>query len=105
MQIITAEDLNNLLGNNDKPNLVDVRESNEFDYCHISGSINYPMSEIQEKWGSLDPNKEIIVICHHGARSMQVANFLENQGFKNIYNLEGGVDEWARTIDTSMPQY
>ena len=48
---------------------------------------------------------EIIVICHHGMRSFQVASYLEGNGFKNIVNLEGGVDAWARSVDPDMPVY
>ena len=57
----------------------------------------------------VDYSKEIIaetvVICHHGGRSMQVAMFLEKQGFKRVHNLAGGLDAWARSVDPSMPTY
>ncbi len=53
----------------------------------------------------LDQQQEIVVICHHGIRSRQVAMFMENYGFKNIINLHGGIDAWAREIDSTMALY
>jgi rhodanese-related sulfurtransferase len=85
--------------------LLDVREKWEFDICHISNSENMPMGSIPDKTGELDSEKETIVICHHGARSLQVAHFLENNGFNNVVNLDGGIDAWARIIDPNMAQY
>jgi rhodanese-related sulfurtransferase len=63
------------------------------------------MREIPARLGELDPAAETVVICHHGGRSMQVAAFLERQGFSRLHNLSGGVDAWARTVDASMPVY
>ena len=64
-----------------------------------------PMREIPARLAELDADAETIVICHHGARSMQVALFLERQGFANVLNLAGGVDAWARAVDPAMPVY
>ena len=88
-----------------KPVLVDVREPWEFQTCHIGDSRLVPMSEVQKRLAELDPQAETVVICHHGGRSMQVAMFLEKQGFKRVHNLAGGVDAWARSVDPSMPTY
>ena len=63
------------------------------------------MAEIPARLTELAGDMITIVICHHGARSLQVAGFLENEGFTNIINLEGGVDAWAEDIDTTMPRY
>jgi len=82
-----------------------VREPWEFQTCHIAASRQVPMGEIQARVQELDPQAETVVICHHGGRSMQVAMFLEKQGFKRVHNLAGGLDAWARSVDPSMPTY
>ena len=87
-----------------KPVLLDVREGWEIEYCRIDGSSFIPMREVQ-RWNELDPEAEIVVICHHGVRSYHVANFLEHQGFSAVYNLSGGVDGWARQVDPAMKTY
>ncbi len=87
------------------PVLLDVREPWEFQTCRIGNSLLVPMREIPARLAELDPNAETVVICHHGTRSMQVAMFLERQGFTNVYNLVGGVDAWARSVDRAMPTY
>jgi rhodanese-related sulfurtransferase len=88
-----------------KPQLLDVRESWEFRTCRIEDSLPMPMREIPARIAELDPGTDTVVICHHGARSMHAAYFLERQGFESVYNLAGGVDAWARTVDPAMPVY
>ncbi|MDD3352808.1 rhodanese-like domain-containing protein [Zoogloea sp.] len=87
------------------PVLLDVREPSEFEYCAIPGSVPMPMATVPARLQELDPDAEIVVICHHGGRSMQVAMFLERQGFARLINLSGGVAQWAAQVDASMPQY
>ena len=88
-----------------RPQLLDVREPWEFQTCHIAESRHVPMGEVPGRLAELDPQAETVVICHHGGRSMQVAMFLEKQGFKRVHNLAGGLDAWARSVDPSMPTY
>jgi len=88
-----------------KPLLLDVREPWEFQTCSIAGSLHVPMGEIPSRAGELDPSGDVVVICHHGGRSMQVAMFLEKNGFPKMHNLAGGVDAWARSVDPAMPVY
>ena len=88
-----------------KPLLLDVREPWEFQICHLPGSLLMPMGTIPARLGELDPEADTVVICHHGARSMQAAMFLERAGFPRLHNLTGGVDAWARTVEASMPVY
>ena len=85
--------------------LVDVREPSEFAYCAIPGSLPMPMASVPARMQELDPDAEIVVICHHGGRSMQVAMILERQGFSKLIKLAGGVAQWAQQVDPSMPQY
>ena len=87
------------------PLLLDVREPWEFDICQIDGSVNMPMGQVPQQLEDLQQADEIVVICHHGVRSLQVIQFLRQQGLDNLINLDGGVDAWARTIDVDMPVY
>jgi len=87
------------------PLLLDVREPWEFAHCHIEGSILRPMGQIRSCLAELDPQQEIVVICHHGIRSRQVAYYLLQEGFERVINLAGGVESWARQIDATMKRY
>ena len=88
-----------------RPMLLDVREPWEYQIVHLEGTQLVPMRKVPEIVATMDPHQEIIVICHHGIRSRQVALFLEHQGFSNVVNLSGGLDAWARHTDTSLPTY
>lgn len=88
-----------------EPLLLDVRENWEYDICHITGSELIPMQTVPNQLDKLDPNQEIIVICHHGIRSRMVGQFLERVQFKNIINLAGGVTAWAQAVEPDMPTY
>ena len=91
--------------NRDKPVLLDVREPWEYEKARIDGSQLVPMREVPARVGEIDEGKEVVAICHHGGRSMQVAMFLEKQGFNRVHNLVGGIDAWSRTVDPSVPTY
>lgn len=106
MDHISAIELHRWLRESDpKPLLLDVREPVEFKYCHIEGSRNLPMGEVFLRLIELDPTRETVVICHHGVRSAQIANFLLGHGFKRVINLQGGIAAWARDVDPQMPTY
>lgn len=87
------------------PLLLDVREPWEFEHCHIAGSLSMPMAGVPARLGELDAGRDTVVICHHGGRSMQVAMFLQQQGFARVINLAGGVDAWAAGVEPGMPRY
>ena len=87
------------------PLLLDVREPWEHDKARIAGSQLLPMGQIQARVAELDDKREVVAICHHGGRSMQVAVFLEKSGFSRVHNLAGGIDAWSRTVDASVPLY
>lgn len=88
-----------------KPLLLDVREPWEFERCHLDGAELLPMASIPSRYGQIDPQREVVVICHHGVRSFHVARFLEHNGFTNVINLTGGVDAWAKEVDPKMAIY
>ena len=87
------------------PFLLDVREPSEFAYCAIPGSVPMPMASVPARAQELPDDVDIVVICHHGARSMQVAMFLERNGFAALHNLSGGIDAWAHDVDPAMRKY
>lgn len=87
------------------PQLLDVREAWEHEYCHIPGSTLMPMASVPLRLQELQPDEPLVCICHHGGRSMQVGMFLESRGFGEVYNLSGGVNTWAQTVDPAMKRY
>lgn len=87
------------------PLLLDVREPWEYALCKIEGSVSIPMETLISRWPELDQDEPIVVICHHGVRSFQVAHFLARTGFASPINLKGGVAAWASQVEPGMPQY
>lgn len=89
----------------DRPLLLDVRDADEFALCRIEGSLHIPMNELPHRLGELDPERETIVVCHHGVRSAKVLHFLLQQDFADVKNLRGGIDAWAVEVDPTLPRY
>lgn len=87
------------------PYLLDVREVWEVEQCPMPGAVSMPMASIPARLDELPQDRPLVCICHHGMRSMQVANFLERQGFEQVINMQGGVAAWADLVDPSMPRY
>ena len=87
--------------------LLDCREQEEFDVVHIPGAMLLPMSQLQVRVDELAAfrEKEIVVLCHHGIRSLDVATWLHKQGFASVKSLAGGIDRWAQQIDPTLPRY
>lgn len=85
--------------------LLDVREPNEFAYARIEGSQLLPLQQLPERLDELDADQDIVVICHHGMRSMQACMFLQEAGFDRLYNLRGGIEAWSVICDPSVPRY
>ncbi len=104
---ITCEAVKAKLDGGDDFLLLDCRETTEHDTVNIAEATLLPMSEIQDRVGELDEHKdrEVVVHCHHGGRSLQVAMWLRQQGFPTAKSMAGGIDEWAQRIDTSLPRY
>lgn len=103
---MTACGLNDYLKTADPaPLLLDVREQWEYEKCHLENSQLLPMNQVPGAMNEFDPDQEIVVICHHGIRSRAVAVYLANNDFSRIINLSGGIDAWAKEVDTTMPTY
>jgi len=89
----------------DPPLLLDVREAWEFGICRLDKARLIPMHQLPARLPELDPQRETVVICHHGIRSDQVARYLEHLGFTRVINLQGGMAAWGRDVDPAMPSY
>jgi rhodanese-related sulfurtransferase len=87
--------------------LLDCREPDEHATVRIEGAKLLPMNETAGRIGELEPyrNRRIVVHCHHGKRSQQVAQWLRGQGFTKVQSMTGGIHLWALLIDTSLPRY
>ena len=90
----------------DAPVLLDVREPWEFQAARLPDSLPMPMGDVPSRaHAELDPDAHIVVLCHHGQRSLSVAMWLRGQGFERAQSLAGGIDGWSRTIDPTVPLY
>ena len=87
--------------------LLDCRESDEYELVRIASATLLPMSEIANRIGEIDDrhNTEIVVYCHHGVRSLRVADWLRNRGFAHVKSLAGGIDQWASEIEPALSRY
>ncbi len=84
---------------------IDVREPEEYELARVGGARLLPLSRFAEWAGTLDPEAEIVVMCHHGIRSAQVCAVLARQGFTKLHNLSGGIDGWSVEVDRGVPRY
>lgn len=85
--------------------LLDVREVWEWELAHLPGSVHIPMNLIPIRHNELPDETLIVAICHHGVRSLQVANYLKNVGFDQVVSLQSGLDGWAVQVDPSIRRY
>ena len=103
---ITAEEVKSKLDAGDAFTLLDVRESWEFETAKISGAKLMPMGDVPSRaHQELDPDDHIVVVCHHGVRSMNVTVWLRQQGFDKAQSVRGGIDAWSRRVDQKVPVY
>jgi len=85
--------------------LLDVREPWEWAMARIDGSMHIPMGDIPMRLQELDPDHSMVVVCHHGVRSLNVTVWLRQQGFEKVQSLRGGLERWSRAVDASGPRY
>lgn len=103
---LSATELHALVREGAEPlTLLDVREDWEVDLARIDGALCVPMSRVADALDTLDRGRTTVVICHHGIRSLHVANFLARSGFSRLANLAGGIDAWACEVDPTMARY
>lgn len=105
MDEITPAELSARLARNDRPLLLDVRQDWETRLCRLEHAVHIPIETIEVRADELDPEEEIVVYCHLGVRGAAVVQFLRQRGFRDVKNLAGGLDAWARSVDASMRRY
>ena len=92
-----------------EPIVLDVREPQELQMASVVADgftlVAIPMGVIPPRLNELNPQQPVACLCHHGARSMQVAHFLEHNGFTQVANIQGGIHAWASEFDSSIPMY
>jgi rhodanese-related sulfurtransferase len=89
----------------DAPMLIDVREAWEWEIARMEGAVHVPMGSVPGRIDAFDRQRPVVVMCHHGSRSRQVALWLEAQGFVDVSNFDGGIDAWSAQIDPNVPRY
>jgi adenylyltransferase/sulfurtransferase len=103
---ISPQELQRRFQRGEHPFILDVRQPEEWQICRLPGATLIPLAEIPARYKELNPDQEIIVNCKVGARSQKAVDFLREQaGFRNVKNLTGGIDRWAREVDPSVPRY
>ena len=102
---IFPRELKERIERGDLPLILDVREPEEVAWAAFPDAIHIPMGEVPARLAELDPQRETIVVCHHGIRSAQVAGYLATRGFVRVLNLTGGIDAWSLTVDSSVRRY
>ncbi|MGC2474802.1 MAG: rhodanese-like domain-containing protein [Candidatus Sulfotelmatobacter sp.] len=103
---ITAEEVKGKMDTGEPFTLLDVREPWEFETAKIAGAKLIPMGDIPLRANQeLDPEDHIVVMCHHGVRSMNVTVWLRQQGFEKVQSMRGGIDAWSRRVDEKVPKY
>ena len=103
---ITAEQVKAKMDSAEHFVLLDVREPWEIQTARIEGAKLMPMGDVPSRaHQELDPDDSIVVICHHGVRSMNVTAWLRQQGFEKAQSMRGGIDAWSRSVDPKVPVY
>jgi rhodanese-related sulfurtransferase len=102
---VTVKQLKSRWDAGEQPLIIDVREAWELGVASLPGVTHMPMGEIATRVAELDPARETIIMCRSGGRSMQVAKFLQQQGFTQVANLTGGILAWSAEIDPNVAQY
>ena len=104
---VTPREVRDARHSGESPVLLDVREPAEVEAAAIDGAVCVPMGDIKSRLSELEAYAEdrVVVMCHHGARSMQVTAFLRQQGFDDVRSMAGGIDLWSRDIDPAVPRY
>ncbi|MFQ5693570.1 MAG: rhodanese-like domain-containing protein [Nitrospinota bacterium] len=102
---VTPRELKDRLDRGEEIFLLDIREPEELRRARLPGALHIPMGDIPTRSVELDPEEEIVVFCHLGLRSAQVVHFLRGRDFPRVRNLRGGIDAWAREVDSGVGRY
>jgi rhodanese-related sulfurtransferase len=104
MKTISVHQLKEMRDQNDDFQLLDVREDHER-FMSDLGGIPLPLAQLESRLSELDPEKPLVVMCRSGSSSLDACKLLEKNGFKEVIQLDGGINAWAREIDPTMPVY
>lgn len=88
--------------------LLDVREPWEVQTARINGALTIPMNDVPDQLDKLraaSAGKNVVVMCHSGRRSRVIVGYLNQAGFEDVFNLDGGIDAWSQAVDPSVPSY
>lgn len=102
---IPAPRLAELLREGRQVDIIDVREPFEFAIARIPGARLVPLGTLERAIPTLDPHRQFVMLCHHGARSHAAAELLRSRGFMRVWNLIGGIDAWSTEVDPAVPRY
>jgi sulfur-carrier protein adenylyltransferase/sulfurtransferase len=104
---VTPAEAREWLAAENAPRLIDVREREEWEICHLNGAELIPLSVFAESFRETlnDPTAKLLVYCHHGVRSAHAAQFLKHHGFTDVVNLAGGIDAWSVEVDPAVRRY
>lgn len=104
MKTIEPKELKAKLDSGEKLALIDVREENEREICHIGGTL-IPLAQVLERSAEIPQDLPVVIYCRSGGRSGKAVEALEAKGFTNLYNLVGGVLRWSDDVDSSVVKY
>ena len=87
--------------------LIDCREQEEWDICHIKGARLMPLSVFEESVIKFKSSESMpfVIYCHHGIRSLHATHQMRSKGFQNSYSLAGGIERWSNDIDPTIARY
>lgn len=105
VQSLSVQQLQQWLAEGRPLQLLDVRETYEWDICHLPQAKHIPMGAVAAALPQLAQQVPVAVLCHHGMRSLAVAKQLAGAGFQPVYNVEGGIHAWAVEVDEQMATY
>lgn len=103
--LISVTELEELINDGEAPKLIDVRETHEWEICHLDGAELIPVKDFDNAMSSISKDEPIVLYCYAGQRSMNMLKKLVAAGHANVKNLDGGIDRWAEIVDPSMPRY
>ncbi len=105
LEVTVTDARDRLAADPDSTVLLDVREASELAICRVAAARHIPMGQIPANLGELPRDRDILVMCHHGGRSLRVTFFLRQNGFDRVANVAGGIDAWAEQVDPALARY
>ncbi len=104
MKFITPEELKTWLDSKEQFQIIDTREAEKYETCHIENALSIPQLELPGRLNEINKDLKVVIYCIYGMKSEQVYIYLKDKlKIKNLFILEGGIYQYARDIDPSMP--